>query len=473
MIGTIFKKELTEFLRDKRFLSIAAILLLLLAAASLDGWNRAKADADARDVAVASDREIWVEQGENNPHGAAHFARYAFRPAPALAAFDPGVFDYAGAAFWMEAHTQNPTTLRRAEDTAVQAPFSSLSPAWIIQVVGSLAFAVLLFATVAGERERGTLKSLAATGVPTAKLAFGKFSAIFAFVGSLSLLLIGLSILPSLISGGLSGSLKRVILIGLVYALSLGAFAFTIFWLSARSRSTGSAFIAGAFAWLFLALVWPAMSGQIAVSLFPDQDEQQLKNDIQLKANTPFWVGDAQEPAVAALEAKVVEKYGGESFEALGFSRDALVLQAHEEYANEIYDEIYGALYSNHLRQDSVLRYASILSPILATQRLSSALAGTDLQAQLMFAQQAEQHRRTIIGDLNEDMMVNGGENGYAYTADRSLWEATKEFDPKVPALSSIMNDYRIEWISLLLWLIGMLLLSLRATRRAMEQEAC
>jgi len=472
MIGTIFRKELKEFMRDRLFLGIVAILILLLAAASLDGWNRAQADADARAVAVASDREIWVEQGENNPHGAAHFARYAFRPAPALAAFDPGVFDYAGAAFWMEAHTQNPTTLRRAEDAAIQAPFSSLSPAWIIQLVGSLSLAVLLFATIAGERERGTLTGLTATGVPASKLALGKSGAILAFVGGLTFLLIGLSIFPMVLSGAMGDNAGRLGLIVIAYALSLCAFAFTVFWLSARSRSMGTAFIAGAFAWLFLALVWPAMSGQIAVTLYPDHDEQQLKNDLQLKANTPFWSGDAREPAVAALEVKVVEKYDGASFEALGFSRDALVLQAHEEFANGVYDEIYGELYGNHLRQDGVLRFASILSPILATQRLSSALAGTDLLAQQNFARQAEQHRRSIIADLNEDMMVNGGKNGYAYTADRTLWEATKEFAPTRPDILSIMQSYWVEWLSLIAWLFGALFLSIQATHRAMQQEA-
>ena len=119
MIGAIWHKELTEYRRDRRALALAIVLFALLLAAALDGWNRAAADAQTRAAAQATDREVWTEQGENNPHGAAHFSRYAFRDTPTLAAFDPGVFDYAGAAFWMEAHTQNPTTLRRQREMFV------------------------------------------------------------------------------------------------------------------------------------------------------------------------------------------------------------------------------------------------------------------------------------------------------------------------------------------------------------------
>ena len=179
MSTAIWQKEFLEFRRDRRLLVMTVVLVSLLLAAALDGWNRAAADARARAAAVASDREVWVEQGDNNPHGAAHFARYAFRAAPPLAAFDPGVFDYAGAAFWMEAHTQNPTTLRRAEDIAVRAPFASLSPAWVIQVVGSLVLALALFGAVAREREQGTLRSLAAAGVTARSFRSPRWSTSF------------------------------------------------------------------------------------------------------------------------------------------------------------------------------------------------------------------------------------------------------------------------------------------------------
>ncbi|WP_394693791.1 DUF3526 domain-containing protein [Hyphobacterium sp.] len=474
MTGIIFGKELTEFLRDRRFIGIIAILVLLLAAASLDGWNRAASDMQARQAAVATDREVWVEQGENNPHGAAHFARYAFRETPPLAAFDPGIFDFAGAAFWMEAHTQNPTTLRRAEDAAVQAPFPALSPAWIVQVVGTLALVILLFPSIAGERQQGTLRALSGAGVPPSSFAWGKVSTAFLFVGAMAVLLILLPVLVGILTGAGGYSAMRLVSLILVYALGLIGFSFFVLWLSARSATLSKAFTLAASAWLFVALLWPALAGQFAVTLFPDIDEQQLKNDIQIHAQSPFWSGETEEraAAIASLEARVVAEFGAESFDSLGFDREALILQAHEEFANAVYDRIYGELAATHSGQDAVLRYASVVSPVLALQRLSSGLSGTDLLAQQRFATQAEAHRRLIIEQLNHDMMVNAGDQAFSYMAGRELWESIPEFEPAPPSLGDVFQYYLFELGVLFLWLLAAGWLAIAAIRNSLQQGA-
>lgn len=471
MTSTILRREFIEFRRDRRFLALSLIFVALLLVAAVDGWNRASADAQDRAAAIAVDREVWVNQGENNPHGAAHFARYAFRQTPALAAFDPGVFDYAGAAFWMEAHTQNPTALRRAEDAAVRAPFASLSPAWVVQVLGTLVLATVLFGSIAGERERGTLRALAAAGASAKEFALGKLGATGLLVLTLTGVAILFALLPALGDGTLSQffSARFALMLG-VYVVALFTFALLILWISAQAKSPASAFNTAAIAWLFLALLSPVVVGQLAVSIYPDIDEQQLKNDIQLRAQSPFWVGDAQEPAVADLESRVLSEFNAESFESLGFDREALILQAHEEFANSIYDDIYGALYQRHLDQDSVMRYASLISPVLALQRLSSALASTDLLAQQQYASQAETHRRKIIGQLNRNMMVNAGEQGFEYTADRKLWEAIPEFEPVAPSLGEVLRSYLFELGALLAWLAVMGIAALRATQRAIAR---
>ncbi|MEM9316156.1 MAG: ABC transporter permease subunit [Pseudomonadota bacterium] len=472
MIATIVRKEVLEFRRDRLFLALAAVVIVLLVAASLDGWNRGSADRAARLAAEVTDRRVWVEQGENNPHGAAHFARYAFRQTPALAAFDPGVFDYAGAAFWMEAHTQNPTTLRRTEDAAVQAPFATLTPAWIIQIVGTLALAVLLFPAVAGERERGTLRALSTAGVDPRTIALGKAGAVLVFVGTMTLLVIAAPLLPALFTGEAARESGRLLALIACYGAALLAFAALILGVSACNRSVGGAFAAAAVCWLFMALLWPILAGQLAVSLYPDIDEQELKNDIQLQAQTPFWVGDAQEDAVAALEAEVLAEFGAENFESLGFDREGLVLQAHEVFSGKVYDRLYGELYGTHRRQDEVLRYASAFSPLLALSRLSAGFAGTDLLAQQTFAEQSERHRRMIIAQLNRDMMVNAGDEAFAYMADRSLWESIADFRARPPSLRSTLSYYWFELAVLLLWLGGAAFFALRATSRALLAEA-
>ena len=472
MTGVILRKELVEFTRDRRFLGLAVVLFLLTVAAAIDGANRANGDAAAREAAEFIDREVWVEQGDNNPHGAAHFARYAFRQTPALAAFDPGIFDHAGAAFWMEAHTQNPTTLRRAEDAAVQAPFPAMSPAWIMQTIGTLAIAVLLFPALAGEREQGTLKSLSAAGVGGRSLAVGKTGAVLIVVAGILLVLFIVVLVPVFIVGGSAPEFGRITGLAVLYSIALFAFALTILWLSARATTMTQAFGFVAFFWLFVALAWPAVAAQVAVAVYPDIHEQELKNDIQLQAQTPFWAGDAQESAVAAYQDGLVKEFDVESFESLGFNQDAVVLQAHEEFANAVYDRLYEDLNTLHAGQDSVLRYASVLSPVLAIKRISSGLAGTDLLAQQRFALDAEQHRRRIIEQLNRDMMIHAGDEGYAYMAGRDLWESIPDFRASAPGVPEILRFYLFEICVLLAWTFLAGAAALHGVRQALTGAA-
>ena len=367
MNAPLLAKELLEHRRNRRFVVVAALMIALVAVAALDGWNRAHAAARHRAAAVESDREVWVEQGENNPHGAAHFARYAFRPMPPLGAFDSGVSDYAGAAVWMEAHYQNPAALRRAEDVGARAPFPALDPAWTIRVIGSLALVVLLFGAVAGERESGTLRALFAHGVRPVAIVGSKAAAALAVIVALAVLAFVVALLPGMF-GGASLDASRVVLLVGTYVLGLVAFAFAAIALSATASTRGAAMATvGAF-WLVVALVVPMVAAQVGAALSPTPDERALNRAILDEAHERFWAGNARKPAIEAYAAKVAKRYGAASFDALGFDRAGLELQAHEEFANAVYDRLYGELYAAQRGQDRVMRAAATLSPYSAYQ---------------------------------------------------------------------------------------------------------
>ncbi len=469
MMGALLQKEFLEYRRDRRLWLLGVLLFLLLSAASLDGWNRFQADASARASAVEVDRKVWVEQGDNNPHGAAHFSRYAFRPLPVLSAFDPGVFDFAGAAFWMEAHTQNPTSLRRVEDVVVHAPFSSLSPAWVVLVAGSLLVATVLFSSVSRERENGTLKALAASGLSARDFVVGKMGAPTVLIFLLVVLAMTIALGPLLLTKfNPEPTAIRVLMLLVLYFCVLLSFSFAVLWISACARSSGEAFNLSALLWIFFALASPLLAGQLATTIFPDIDEQSLRNEIQLKAQTPFWVGSAGDDAKAAQERAVEEEFGVSDFDSLGFDREALVLQAHEEFANKVYDELYGELQARHRNQDSVQRYMSVLSPLLAAQRISAGIAGTDLLAQWDFADSAEQHRREIIELLNRDMMIHGADKGFSYMADRSLWESIPDYQTSAPSLKEVVRYYFIELSAVCVWLVVMAYLAFRALKTSL-----
>src|SRR5687768_10147452 len=107
MILHIARKEILELLRDGRMRWLGALMTLLLIAAFGLGWIEQQRVAAERTEALKEERENWLEQGEKNPHGAAHDGMHVFKPLSPLAFFDPGVDGFLGTSVQLGAHRQN------------------------------------------------------------------------------------------------------------------------------------------------------------------------------------------------------------------------------------------------------------------------------------------------------------------------------------------------------------------------------
>ena len=79
-MSAIAAKDWREFVRDRRLVIAAGLMLVLALLALALSWQRVASHEADRAAAEAGDRQTWLEQGEQNPHGAAHFASWAFRP---------------------------------------------------------------------------------------------------------------------------------------------------------------------------------------------------------------------------------------------------------------------------------------------------------------------------------------------------------------------------------------------------------
>ena len=76
----IIFKELKELSRDGRFKIMAMISLILLLIALFTGFNQYQKSRQQIDESVSKERYIWETQGAKNPHSAALYASYAFKP---------------------------------------------------------------------------------------------------------------------------------------------------------------------------------------------------------------------------------------------------------------------------------------------------------------------------------------------------------------------------------------------------------
>ncbi|RMB02921.1 DUF3526 domain-containing protein [Eilatimonas milleporae] len=470
MLSAIVHKELKIHWRSGVFLAVAAALTGLIVMSVILSVQRVAAFERERASAVAADRAIWDGQGVKNPHGAAHFARYAFRPTPTLAAFDPGVSDYAGMALWMEAHYQNPAVFRRAEERGDTGWIASLSPAWILRTMTPLFIFLVLFGAIAGERESGTLRQTAALGVGPRVLAAGKLAGAALGLGVVIAPVLAGALLVAARAGGavtLEDNALRIAGLTLTYGVFLFAVGATAIGVSALCRDRRGALIALVSIWAVSFVFTPRLAGDIAVSAHPEPDAGALAASLQKAAR---GLG-ADAEAMAALPSEAMAEYGVERMEDLPINFIGYRLQRAEEYAHDLFAEVYGRLGAVHDAQERILGAASLISPVMAVKRLSGGLAGVDRLHQQAFIDDAEAHRREMIGQLNRDFMINGADAaGAAYTADEKLWRRIEDFDHGAVSFKAVAGRYRSSALVLLAYLLGSIVFVRWAVARAQKR---
>ncbi|MXW52700.1 MAG: DUF3526 domain-containing protein, partial [Gammaproteobacteria bacterium] len=344
-----------------------------------------------------------------------------------------------------------PASNRRAENRKDSYQLASVTPAWLLSEIVPLVLVILLFGTVVAERERGTLRFLWVQNARPVQLILGKFSSALIIAALLAALFVSLSCMPIVFYQDVTIDWLSVLALAVCYFIAYVCICGVITLISSVVRTSHTAFWLAALFWV-TTVFGPLLVAQAAKELHPVPRDRDFGAAIQQEAQAPFWLGAAQYEEVAIYEAEVMTRHRALDAKELGLNRDALVLQAHERFANRVYDRLYGELYNTHVQQESVLRSASLFSPIFALQRISRGIARTDTSAQIHFAESAEQHRRDIIEQLNEDMMYNAGEESFRYVADRDLWQTVDDFEYESPPLNEVLKRYRLELTSLVLW---------------------
>ena len=457
----ISSKEQTIMGRNRFTTIIYLVTLVIMLVAIFLSWQRTDTLERERASAATNDHEVWINQGERNPHSAAHFSRYAFKPIPAMSTFEPGAIDYSGLAVWMEAHRRNPAVFRYAEGAGDLSNYVSLTPAWIMQVILPLVIILLLFSSYAGEREDGTLKQLLSHGISLKSIFQGKLSAAFYVVLKLliplSFIIIVATIFFQAGSAQVDQLLRLTILLS-VYALYFMIFAFIAIGVSAKSTSRRSAAITLFTIWFVSIVVAPRFANDAATFVVPQPKGFEVERSLS-EARAAYSKDDNYQEI---SRQEILDKYGVSSINDLPINYRGYILQRSEEHADPLYDEVYDDLKEVYERQEIILEGLSFLSPTTALKKLSAGLAGTDRIHHEAFSWEAELHRRSIIKQMNDDLMLNGVDTGNTYTAGVELWNQITEYRGEAPRFLSLISYY----ISMFAALITLTILAFLFARR-------
>lgn len=469
MITNIARKELTGMMRDGRLRTIAVLLFLLLVTSFFLGWKSYRAQSAERVAANEASRRQWEEQGTRNPHSAAHFGVYVFKPERPLSLADKGVDAFTGISVWLEAHSQNPFRYRPAEDATALQRFGELTAANTLQLLVPLFIIILCFSTFSGEREDGTLRQILSLGVSPTTLALGKALGVVCALGVFLIPATIIGVIALRLAGGtefVASDLPNVALMTAGYLLYFGVFVGVSLLVSALSSSSRISLVILLGFWILNGLLMPRLTADLAERIYPTP----TTNGFWEAVNTEIKAGvdghNSADTRTAELKKRVLEQYKVSKVEDLPVNFDGIALQTGEEHGNEVFDKHYGALWNTYARQDGVYRLTAWLAPFLAIRSWSMSLAGTDFENHRHFAVAAETYRREMVKAMNDDVAFNSRSGDWDYTQGKSLWQSIPAFSYEKPDTISLFKSQLTNLITLAVWCLVCFAAAIFAARR-------
>jgi ABC-2 type transport system permease protein len=477
LVPVVARQQWRLLTRDRRLAILGLALLLVLGAAALTSAALYRAQEAERAAAQVEEAQVWARQGPANPHGAAHFGRYVYKPLSPLGAVDPGLLPQLGTTLFLEAHAQNPARGRAIDGGTALDRFSGLSPASMLQVLAPLLIILAGFATFAGERARSLLRQELAAGAPPSALIAGRLGGLAATVAILLCLVAAIGVLALSISGAAASAYGALLWMLLGYALYLFAFAALTVAASAAFASARTALVVLLAFWAMATLFVPRIAPAIAEAAAPTLSGPAFEAAVTKEVREGPSGHDPQDARLERLKVETMKRYGVTRLEDLPVDFGGISLFHGEALSTAIYRRHFADLYDGYDRQADVQRTFALLSPFQAIRPWSAALAASDQHAHRRFLEQAEDFRYAVVQRLNRDIIRNrkqpaAGAPPAPYLADVAAITRDVRFAPRPVPLGEALARHWIDLLILIAWAVAAAGLAFAAARRLARLSA-
>ena len=413
LLKTLAGREFRSLYRDRIILLSAILIWSLLTIAMLFTYMQFRHAQHSREAANRMFREQWDQQ-ERDPHAAAHFGTYIFKPLDPLAALDPGLNDYAGTTYHIEAHTQHDMDYSNAQSSDASMRFGQFSIAMVLQLIIPLLILLTTSSAVTTEKEAGTLKMLIIQCPRSGAIIWAKLWSYFLLY---LCILLSFFIFLSFIPGGLMISVAY-----LLYYLLITTIGIIISTLSARS---GAALLKALILWLCATVMIPKIVVSQAEKSYPVMPRVQFED----KVNQGFLKGINGNDPYYERANRLLKRYQADSTSHSPVNVSGIIMQYNEDYQLFVFNHYYKMVENGFSRQQSFINKASLLDPFIGLQRISMALSGTDLSHHNEFYRQARDYRNYFIRTLNMEMARHPED----YKAGTAFFKGIKEFRYHAP----------------------------------------
>ena len=454
----VMGQQWTSLLRERRLRLLGLLVLALCALALFDAALDARRIDTARVHDTRIEAQVWQAQGEANPHGAAHFGRYVYKPAAPLAVLDPGLTDHLGSTVKLEGHVQNASRFRATDGGAALYRFGGFSPALALQVLVPLMIVFAAFGVFAGDRARQLAWQEIGAGATAWQLMLGRFAA---YAAALLLLLAMVGVLAALATVP-AWSAAHLAALGLMLA------GYGLYWLAflgitlaisaAGGSSRGALFGALAF-WIVAAVLAPMLAPALADARHPTPSAEAFEAAVTEEVMKGPDGHSPRDARFAEFEKATLARYGVKHIDQLPINYSGLLFEHGEQATSDIYNRHFDRLYAGYAAQARLALAASVASPLLALRPLSASLARTDMEAHRHFLAQADGYRYQTVQALNRDIKLNRKPQVRDYASDVAAITRDIVFAPRPLLLAELLPRTVAPFAALAAWLAGALVL--------------
>lgn len=465
LIGRVAREEWRALARNRVSVVAGMILAALLVSAAVLGVEQRNAIEATREHHQASSDQQFDAQPARHPHRMVHYGQFVFRPLSTLAFFDRGVDSFTGHTVFLEGHRQNSANFSEARQSSLLLRFGELTPAFVLQTLAPLLVIFLAYGAVAGERERGTLRLMAAQGLAPSHMLAGKLAAYGGMVG-LILAPPALALLVAALVGWAPPG--PALLLVLIYGLHLAIWAVAAVLVSALARRSRDALIVLVSIWMVLVVLMPRTLPEAAARL---PAPTRIETDIAIHEDLAK-IGDSHDPDdpyFSAFKAKTLAKYGVQRVEDLPVQWSGLVGMEGERLTSQLFDRYAREAFAREQAQNGLVRGFGVVSPVIALRQASMSLAGTDIESHQDFLDQVERYRYAFVQALNlmQVEQIPNRDAGEDPRISADNWKRVPSFAYVAPDVLRVAGDRVAANLAILtVWLVALLALVAPVARR-------
>jgi ABC-2 type transport system permease protein len=455
MIRNITQKERISAFRDKRFIILGSIILVLLLTAASTGIINYRVLAAERKLAQSTATENFNNQPDRHPHRVAHYGSYAFRPKSVLSFLDFGLDSYTGTMVYLEAHQQNSANFSQVQQSGAMIRFGEMTIAFVMQWLIPLLIIFLCFNTFTLEHEEGTLKVLLSQGVSLKAIAKAKLLGYIQVISMIVLpafffvFLFVLSINDFILDSSL---LLRTAVFMLTYLLYFFIFIAGSILISALNKHSRTALVTLLGIWIFSIVLMPKALSNLGSSLHEEPSKAAMDASVHEESKNGIDGHDPMDKRLEQFKQGLLEKYQVDSLSQLPVNVDGLIMALGEESSSKIYQEHFDELVAIYDDQNRLSIWAGFINPYLAIRNISMSMAGTDFFHYVDFLNAAEKYRYALTQHLNNLQATKVAHKDKTSRLKADIYASYPPFYYEGPAFTKALANVSLSIIALAFW---------------------